>query len=384
MLAAAASQSFDNAVTRVERISAAEFSLMNVEWNELVHSSKSDCLFLSWEWLNTWWDRLSEKRELAIVAVRSGDLLVGLAPLAISQPTLTRPLPEAQFLGSGFVGSDYVDFVIREGYAEDVIRALTGYLGSLRVAFKWTNLRKGDCEAERFAETLGRAGWTSVETQVNVSPFISLKGQTWDSYLASLGSEHRYNLNRKTKRLHRDFTVRLELAGSRIECAESVDRLIELHNLRWQNRAGGSDAFHLPELVQFHRDLAPLAFDQGWLRIFTLWADDRAAACLYGFLYNRTFYFYQSGFHPDFEKHSVGLVLMGMAIRHAIGDGAEEYDFLHGNEPYKKHWADQARDLSRLEIYPPTTLGWVSRSSKTLARDGREFLRRIQSMGSSA
>ena len=74
-------------------------------------------------------------------------------------------------------------------------------------------------------------------------------------------------------------------------------------------------------------------------------------AALYGFFYQRVFYFYQSGYDPRYRKHSVGLVTMGLAIKSAIEDGAEEYDMLHGDESYKFQWAKDVRELEHLELY---------------------------------
>ena len=48
------------------------------------------------------------------------------------------------------------------------------------------------------------------EAETNTCPFIPLAGMSWESYLATLGSEHRYNFHRKWKRLNRDFTVQFE------------------------------------------------------------------------------------------------------------------------------------------------------------------------------
>jgi hypothetical protein len=48
---------------------------------------------------------------------------------------------------------------------------------------------------------------------------------------------------------------------------------------------------------------------------------------------------------------------MGLAIQKAIEEGVGEYDFLHGNEAYKSHWAKESRDLVRLNLYPPGVRG---------------------------
>ena len=65
-------------------------------------ASDSDCLFLTWEWLFTWWKHLAGDRQLAILAVRSGGKLVALAPFCLRPASLSRrrPLPVLEFLGN--------------------------------------------------------------------------------------------------------------------------------------------------------------------------------------------------------------------------------------------------------------------------------------------
>ncbi len=54
---------------------------------------------------------------------------------------------------------------------------------------------------------------------------------SWEAYLATLGAEHRYNFNRKWKQLNRDYRVRFLRADTEEECRESVDLVMELHNI---------------------------------------------------------------------------------------------------------------------------------------------------------
>jgi CelD/BcsL family acetyltransferase involved in cellulose biosynthesis len=68
---------------------------------------------------------------------------------------------------------------------------------------------------------------------------------------------------------------------------------------------------------------------------------------------------------------------MGLAIKSAIEEGAEEYDLLHGNEAYKSHWSYDSRGLIRLEMYPPRALGWICRLSVEMERGARRIVRRM-------
>ena len=118
-----------------------------------------------------------------------------------------------------------------------------------------------------------------------------------------------------------------------------------------------------------------MLLDRGWLRLFVLSLDDTPVAALYGVLYRRKFYFYQSGFDPAFARHSVGLVTMGLSIEHAIRDGAVEYDLLHGEEPYKFLWAQHTRGLTGLELYPPDVRGSLGRTMMSIRAAVKSLIR---------
>src|SRR5262245_8253506 len=54
------------------------FDAMRDEWSALLQRSSSDCVFLTHEWLSTWWQHLSEGRKLQVVVAREGARLVGI------------------------------------------------------------------------------------------------------------------------------------------------------------------------------------------------------------------------------------------------------------------------------------------------------------------
>jgi CelD/BcsL family acetyltransferase involved in cellulose biosynthesis len=363
---------------RIERIEDADrFALMGGEWNALLHESDADCLFLTWEWLHTWWQNLAGTRRLFVLAVRHGEDLVAIAPLAVAPPQLGRLLPfrSLQLLGTGTVGSDYLDLIVRRGWEDEAVEALAECLRSERAMLELRQLRP-EAVAWRLAECLVPQGWSSRQARTDVCPFIPLAGQTWPSYLAVLGSAHRYNLQRRLRNLQRDFAVQFGRVEAEEDRSEALGRLIGLHEARWRER-GQSEAFVSPGLVSFHEALSRLALARGWLRLLELRLDDRPAAALYGFRYGPDFLFYQSGLDPAFAKQSVGLVTMGLAIKSAIEEGATQYDLLHGAEPYKYLWARDARELRRLELFPPLWRGYLCQRTLALGRAARRTARRV-------
>lgn len=353
--------------TRVEDVSS--FEALKDEWNGLLDASDSDCLFLTWEWLFTWWKHLAGGRSLRIVVVRYAGELVAIAPFALRQRCLGpfAAFATLEFLGSGNVGSDYLDIIVRRGMERLAVDVLAGDLCERMPVVELSRVGGRGRQAAELGSRLARRKWVSTCVTMDSCPFIDLSGHTWHSYMDRLGPAHRYNVRRRLRKLHRRFHVQLEEIQSEKRRRDALPILIMLHHKRW-NARGRSDAFHTSSLVAFHEEFSGLALTRGWLRLYILWLDCRPAAALYGFRYGDVFYFYQSGFDPEFRKYSVGLVIMGLVIGRAIEEGAMEYDLLHGREEYKFLWAQQERELVRLDLYPPRARGIVYRRATDLRR----------------
>jgi len=362
----------------IETIAEAEgFRRLRPEWDELLSTSSSDSLFLTWDWMYTWWKHLGGGRRLSILAVRSAGELIAVAPLALRRPDYVRltPFSSLEFLGTGFAGSDYLDLIVRAGREQHALAALADHLARGKVMLDMARVRKGPSLASDLAARMGGQDWGLSEATTGVCPYIDLAGQTWVSYLAGLGPAHRANLNRRLRNLARSGDWLFAEAGSDEERREFFDQLIHLHTLR-RRELGGSEAFHTPGLLAFHEEFSALARAHGWLRLYLLRLDGRPVAAFYGFRYGPTFYFYQSGFDPAYAKQSVGLVAMGLTIRKALEEGAAEFDLLHGDEKYKSLWARQHREIGRLEIYPPRARGTFQRNVNEFGRGARRLARR--------
>ena len=357
----------------------ADLEKLRGEWDELLQASASNSFFLTWEWLYPWWKHLSGDRKLCLVTLRSGGELIAIAPLAARPRRLVGGLAgrSLEFVGADRVCSDYLDLIIRWGKETEAVEALGEYLGREMLTLEMANLRRTSCLAAALAVELEQRGWSPREQTIGVCPFIPLAGHSWESYLATLGPEHRYNFRRRLKNVTNASQLRFEQARSPAEAQAALAGLVALHNMRWQGRGGGSDAFNRSDLIAFHEEVCRFALDRGWLRLFLMTMNGRPVASLYGFLYNRTFYFVQSGFDPAYGKHSVGLLAMGLAIKSALEEGAEEYDMLRGEEPYKFHWARETRDLGRLDLYPPRLSARLDLHTQSMRRAARTVVRRV-------
>lgn len=342
----------------------AGFTLLKSEWNDLLQASDADCLFLTWEWLHTWWKHLAAGRKLQLLTVRRGSQLLAIAPFAIRprQPERLLPFQALEFLGTGAVGSDYLDLIIRRGAEEEALQSIAGHLAEKGAVVELRQVRVGSRLASRLASQLQKRGWTASQTVTDVCPYLDIAGRSWESYLAGVGPSHRQNVRRRLRRIAASFQVDFQQVRNEAQRRECLLLFAELHRMRWAERRG-SDALDDAGIMEFHEELTAMALQRGWLRLFLLRLDRKPVASIYAFRYGKVFYFYQSGFDPAYRHHSVGLVTMGLAIQRAIDEGAAEYDMLHGDEEYKFLWARGGRDLVRLDCYPPNAEGALYRQA---------------------
>src|SRR5690242_9545493 len=160
-----------------------ELFALHDSWNTLLKGSASDCVFLTHEWLSSWWKHLAEGRRLSIVVARENGQLAGILPLAERPAQYARMMPRVlEFIGSGLIGSDYLDAIIARGREREVSEAFARYFENRGLMVQFSQLRMGTCTVSHLAELLSRNGWTVAETKLNVCPHINLTDMTWEGF----------------------------------------------------------------------------------------------------------------------------------------------------------------------------------------------------------
>lgn len=343
------------------------FLALKDEWTELLQSSSANCVFLTWEWMFTWWQELAEDRKLWIIKVSNDGQLLALVPLVLRPSRLMRLLPfrVLEFIGSGNVGSDYLNMIIRSGHEDTMVPVISEYVASRQLVLELSQVDRASAPITQMALRLREKGWCPTRSTNSFSPYIPLSRYSWESYLQSLSSKQRGTYLKKMRKLEKTFDVRLEEVTTEVQRRDALAVLVDLHLKRWDDR-GGSNALHRGDLVSFHEAWSRTALREGWLSLYVLRLDDKPAAAVYGFRYNKVFYYYQAGFDPDYAQYSLGVLALGMTIRSAMEEGLEVYDFLHGDEDYKYRWTQEARELVKIDLFPPSLRGAVCQSAMSM------------------
>jgi CelD/BcsL family acetyltransferase involved in cellulose biosynthesis len=328
-------------------------------WNELLKDSSSDSLFLTWEWVTTWWSVYGSGSRLHMLVARAanGDLL-GIAPLKAS--ALRVPLlacDRFEFIGSGSdVTPEYLDFIVRSGYEDAVIPA---FLDSLMsdghdVVLDLRSIRPGSSVPGALVRRQSKRG-RDVKVEWDAEcPRLALPASV-EQFKSEQSRNYRKKVGEYQRRCERELALRFRVSATLEELKRDMCALVDLHHRRWK---GASRAFRTPEYCRFHETVAERFFAKGNTRMLVLERGSQPIAALYCYHYGGHFLFYQGGWDPEFARYRPGLVMMDRAIQQAIGEHAHVFDFLRGLETYKARWATERRASLR-------ATAWNSGSSWT-------------------
>ncbi len=319
------------------------------EWNALFERSSTASAFVASGWMATWWNLVGSRipgARLAVVVARDDDArLVGLLPLYAAP---ARPGPVAarilRLLGTGEMAPEHLDALIAEPDAAAIGDALLAGLEAVDGGFDvldLTDLARDGVLPVAAARWAALRGYPVRLRDVEHCPYVATVG-SFETYLMSLASSHRYKIRHFWRRLTAEHHVEMSVIRSPAEMEAAVEEVFRLHALRWAMK-GGVSSFDRPVMRSFHRQAAvALAATRG-TRVFLLRCDGRVIAATYCLEAHGHLYFYQPGFDPAFARFHVGKLLLAHVLETCFASEVTEFDFLRGLEPYKFDWTHAAR-----------------------------------------
>jgi len=358
-----------------------EFEPLRDCWNAILGKSViEDNIFLTWEWLSTWWKYFGEGRRLLLLTVREKDEILAIAPLMFSQYKLLKfgNIRRIEFIGCPH--SDYHNFIMVKKERE-CLKTLLDYLTKNVEKWNWIELREieGSTPTVNLLYELSSEIspiFTVSERICNICPYIPLP-TSFDILLKKLTKNTRQNINKYLRRINRDYNnvtfKRYDETGFSIK--EAMGIFIKLHQKRWNNR-GFPGAFADRKFHDFHMEIADLFAERGWLGLYFLMVNDEPISTQYTFEYKLKSYYYLAGFDPDFSDYSVGNLTTMFILKECIRRGFREYDMMRGDELYKMMWTKNCRKnyevgILRKDLYS-RLLNW-STSAKALNKLAEKF-----------
>ena len=300
------------------------FESLTSFWTDSSHRLKWGSVFVLPSWLEVWWREFQAGTELYLAAVRQQSGIVGIMPLQVKGE-------KAFFIGSADV-CDYLDFVIVPGRESDFFNVLLDDLRQQGITH--LDLRPLRSDSTAITNLMGVArnrGFEVLCQEEEVTVELDLPA-TWEEYLVGLDKKQRHEIRRKLRRLWEAGKVDYRcLEVSPQEVGALTDTFLKLFALSREEKA----EFMTARMESFFRSLAKAMAEINLLRYGILEVDKLTAAMIMGFDYNEAMYLYNSGYDPQYNSLSVGLLSKVLCIKESIKRGMKKWDFLKGAERYK-------------------------------------------------
>jgi CelD/BcsL family acetyltransferase involved in cellulose biosynthesis len=364
---------------------------LQAEWSEL-QSRADHSFFLSWTWIGTWLNSLPGADRPRLMRCRGGDRTVGLALLG-SRQVRRHSIISSSGLHLNSTGDAQLDDITIEYNAllidsqvhDAVQSAMLHHLvnevpawdechlpGMTHVAAELTaapGTRLRQRTSSTFQVNLDRLGRGETQPQAasNVQPNVQPNalaatgaGKDIEDYLELLGQKPRYHIRRSLRQYALLGPLKLEAAQTLAQAHEFMAELQSLHSAYWASK-GRSGAFLNSYVVSFHQQLIDAAFERGEVQLLRLSAGDKVISCMHNFVYQGKIYHYQSGINYTLfdGQDSPGLVSHAMAVSFNAGAGHRLYDFMAGDQQYKRslctdtgelHWLVLQRDRLKFNV----------------------------------
>jgi CelD/BcsL family acetyltransferase involved in cellulose biosynthesis len=356
---------------------ADDFQSLKENWNCLLKRNLlGNNVFLTWEWLSTWWKHFGEGRKPLILLVEDGDEPLAAAPLMLSRYKLPGfgAIKTVEFLGARH--SDYNNFIILKRETE-CLKLITDYLVDNVADWDWIELKdipENENGSNHFFSDIP-LDLDMKERVCNVCPFIALP-ESFEGLMKGLSSNMRQDLRKKLRRIQKDYRVDLKkFDEAGLSVNEAMKTFIELHQTKWTSE-GFPGAFNEQVFRDFHMEVAERFADKGWLGLYFLMANDEPISGHYSFEYEQKSYYYLSAFLPQYSVHSPGSIMIMLVLKRCIENGITEYDLMRGADAYKKRWTHSYRKNSEIRLVRKNIhskfYNWITWSS-TLDSLARKF-----------
>jgi CelD/BcsL family acetyltransferase involved in cellulose biosynthesis len=332
--------------------SAKDWPKVEAVWAKLAESSPHSSFYLSTDWTAAWIEVFGDLLRPEILVFEEDAVAVGACLLVNSTERRGPFRVRRVYLNAG--GEDLADrgeiefnSVLCSAGSEQVIaEALGAYLRPL----EWDEfVVRGICPGPvlNWLETKAFPDLPA-STTVRPSYYVGLNRlrQFNLSYEMSLSPNTRQQLRRSLRLYGSRGAVRTEVAHDLGRAEEFFDEMKELHQATWKAR-GKPGAFASARRLAFHRILIRRAFARGAIQMLRVTVGEETVGVLYNFVQAGKVYFFQGGFNYGPSKRlKPGLVTHVCAIRHCFEQGYDDYDFLAGEDRYKRSFATDCRPLA--------------------------------------
>jgi CelD/BcsL family acetyltransferase involved in cellulose biosynthesis len=313
------------------------FDALEGEWNALFErAGRPHQVFQSfnwnWHWANHLLGTLTSKRALALLTARRDGELVMIWPLISDR---AHGLTLLSWMGEPV--SQYGDIIADDSVTLSQLQAAWSFLcATLKPDLARLNKTRADAAIAPLLESLG-----GVVTQRLEAPYLDLtSAPTFEAYEQRYSTKARKNRRRYWRRIKEQGDIAVRQFHEGAQAAAILDEAIAVKRAWLAHKGLVSPALADERTRHFFQAVASSTDRPTSCRVSTITCNGVNAAFEVGFACKGHMAIHILAYSLEFEKLSVGVLLLEAMLRTSKQDGFKTYDLLAPRADYKMDWAD--------------------------------------------
>lgn len=332
--------------------------------------------FSSWHWVSTWLELLPPDVRPLVFSAFDGERVVALALLVAAPERGWARLAGRRSWHIQETGDPALDEITMEyggllAAPEDIeasYRALFEALGGLPNDWRrlciTTSVQAPEIQAALPGNMRGSSACTRASYVVDLSQVREAGG-----YPEVLGRNSRSSLRQTLRAYEAIGPLRAEVAGD-VETALSwFDGFETLHTRYWRSR-GLPGSFGSSFFGRFHRALIERTAGEGFVQINRVTAGEMLVGYVYNLAWQRRVYYYNAGMNYGclLRHDRPGVASLHLVIERAAADGDLVFDFLAGEQEYKRRMSTGGIAVHSVEVRRDGLRGRLERIAARMLR----------------
>ena len=303
------------------------FCKISEEWDNLHQSNRNLSIYQSHSWIKSWLEVFIDEINLYIVIIRNSDSkIIFIAPLMLQKRRFLKffNIDTIQFIGNN--RSDYCDFI----YEQMDIKVLDNLISFLKnnnpdTILFFENIN----ELSNSYNILNNIKRNKIVFEYIESHYLDLKNLNDIKY-------KKKNTENLKRRLDKKGSLKFMTLDNLNKINKYISTFFEQHVDKW----GVKSLFNNEKNRIFYKKLAKNLAHKKVLDFKIIKQNGTVLATHFGFIENKTFYYYKPTYNLSFGKFSPGNILLQNLIESSINNGHDIFDFGTGGEIYKKRFSN--------------------------------------------
>lgn len=344
----------------VALIKDSELATLSDIWNQILNKSENDNVFLTWEWISTWWRHFGEEKTLLVLLFKKDGNIIGIAPLMYrrqKQKFLT--LGTIEFIGTGL--SDYGDFILIED-KKTCIGLIFNFLEKQSIKWDIMDLRHMPEDSDTAILVQKVAEERGYQTVKRKTPCMYVPlSLTWNEYYEKLSKKFKKNLRRIIRKCEKTYSMAIKHVENTDDIESDIQDFFDLYSKWLRERYNLSSIFDTPlhKIKLFLKDISYIFFKNDWLDLSFITIDQKPASSCFSFIYDKTYYCYLMPWDSFYSEFELGNLHFMSILEFSIKQGLKEFDLLRGDENYKMKWRTLIKNNTSIFIFRKNLKGKI-------------------------